>query len=271
MERVLIWLIGSMVGWILGWIVAAWGAVAGVVHGYLTARRPTIDPHLEVLARWRSVVGLLLVVAANIVWNPDPTRLMLAWSDSMGRAMLLPLQIAVAVLIGALLLTVIAQRGHRRRMLRATMRPTRVVGVSLLVLAGWVGSIVGWTQLMPFVANTGEWMPLAVFGMLTANVALTFVGLVGFFHGSRAIARDCFRARDGHPGMRAVVIVVLSLWTLGVGIFEMATSGADGVFPLWASLCLLVAGPLANIALSAHEISRLHRLFGISLRRAIDE
>ncbi|KRE21908.1 hypothetical protein ASG80_12605 [Agromyces sp. Soil535] len=270
MERIAGLLIGWIVGGVVRLIAAAWWAVARVVIGFLSSRRPLLDPHVETLTRWRSAIGLLLVIVANLLWNPDPERLMFAWSESVNRALLVPIQVAVAVLVAAAVLVVLARNGQRRRMVRAAVIPVRVVGVSVLALAAWFGCIAAWNWLMPLVYGLGDWRWIAIFAMLTLNLCLSFAGLVGIVHGGRAIVRDRFRARDAHPAMGAIVIAVLSLWTLGLGLAKASGHGVDPVFPVWASVCLLVVGPLVNIALSAYELIRLRRRFGVSMRDAME-
>jgi hypothetical protein len=142
------------------------------------------------------------------------------------------------------------------------------VGFVLVIACAVMGvAMTAWAWLMPLTYRLGEWQALAVPLMLIANLLLLLVIVATVVSGSRAIVRDRFRARDAHPAMGALVIAALSVWTLVIGFVEVTGPGfGQTPLPLWAAVSLLIVGPIVNLALSAYELVRLHRRFGITLR-----
>lgn len=250
-------------------VATVWRVVATRVTGFLSARRPVVDPHLERLSWWRSATGIVLVIAANLVWNPDPERLMGAWNDAINGAVLVPVQIAVAVVVSAAMLVALMRRGQRRQMLVAALVPIKTVFACVMACALLGAAAWGWVQLIPLTYALGEWQMVTVPVMLIANLLLMLVIAATVVHGARAIVRDRFRARDAHPAMGAFVIAALSVWALAIGVIEVFGRGfGDTPFPLWVSVCLLVVGPVVNLGLSVYEVVRLQRQFGVALRSA---
>ncbi|MFT4051985.1 MAG: hypothetical protein QM677_07025 [Microbacterium sp.] len=269
MRSVFAALAGRLIGALIVRALVLWRRIGLAVEQWLSPRCPVLDPAIERLAAVRAAVGLVLVVAANVLWERDPQRWLLAWAQSQAAVVVLPFQLAALVVLAAVLLSVFARRGQRRAMLRHTMRPVRIVGIALAVLVAWCAALWALAHVLPLVrVGDGPVATLLALAVAVAGFAAFFVTAAVACYGARAIVRHCFRARDGHPAMRAVVIALLSVWTIAIGLADFADAVARSAIPWWAGLCLLVGGPITNIALSVAEIVRLGDR-GVSIRCAV--
>lgn len=266
MDRLLGWVIGTAIGA----IIAGWRTIGLHVFWWLAPRTPSIDVAMERWATARTVIGFLIVIAASLIWDPEPSRLAQRFSDAQASMLLLPFQIATAVIVAAVVLVSLARPGERARMARNVLRPIKVVGIVLIVLVGAVAAMWGMSSLLQAsMSLEPAWQTTAMILSLVLYLSLSFAGSAAAWYGFRSISKHCFRARDGHPAMSAIVMIVLSLWTLTVGVLEVTSTGWDTGLPPWLAACLLIVGPIVVLALSTIELIRLPRRFGIPLRQAI--
>lgn len=255
---------GAVVGWLAAWVLAAIIRYRRWVCGRLTPHlaHGIYDATFERWNNFRNVLGLILVVLAHARWRwpeGDYTMAIEASWESMLRSLLGG---SVLVILASIAMPLFARSGHRVAMLRNMCAPL----CTLLGCAAFVATLPASANLLAdsgTAAPSTAWLVLAV--ILT--LAVPFY-LFGVWFGVPVVVRHFFRARDGHPALRAIIMIALSGWTLAVGVSGTIGGTVDARFPAIVSIVLLVVGPLANIVLSWWEIHRLRTHWGVRLRQA---
>lgn len=244
----------------------AQGKIAPPIHSFLRPNRSVAfaDTGLESIQTVRTVIGFLFLLIANLLWSRS-------LSDSFERgfatAFTTPVTIALLVIACALLMVAFARRGLRKALLTQVWIPIRTVFVIAVVYAAailimpqinvalhasqGIGGVFGFILVIVLIfAGTGFIWAFMVSGLITL----------------REITKHHFRAADGHPALRAIIIIAVSIWTIFTVAQNYESTLLAWNLPGHATLALVTIGPLVNVILSIVEIHRLRNAHGVSLR-----
>ncbi len=263
---------------IVGWIM--FGTVYGILrlHFWGKARltpplyrllRPSRSHRmpstgLEGFQTARTVIGMIALVMAHLLWSTSISESM---DKSVSSVLTTPAIVALLVVLCATSMAALARRGMRRRMLSQVWIPIRTVLLTLAVYSAAIGLMAAVTPLLSTIDGLdGARGELAMAAMMVLLMAFTWAFVVSALIGLREISRHHFRATDGHPALRAIIIIAVSCWTIVAIMIDRETETRAWNLPENAALVILGTGPLMNIAFSLIEIRRL-RLHGISLRQ----
>lgn len=257
----------------LGW----WFRLGRGIRDFLSPRMPEVmsSETLTWAVRLRGWCGWALALWAGNRWFQEAGD----WSDwidgSLQSALEHVLVIPVLLCLGFVVLPLIAARGERRSIVRGLVAPARTLAVSVVLV---VLAVAG-TWLVPQLLDgadapstvEGEQIAVALLlGIGGLLLMLAFLGAVSaaFLYGVPAILRHMFRARDAHPAYPAVLTVVLSLYSLAIGLARAVDAQWESPFPLWVQLLFLVGGPVGVAVTSFLELWMLRTRCGVTLRRA---
>ena len=231
------------------------------------------DPDLlvERLAVVRSVTGLALLVAVELVWRDADLD---AAGDVAGDAFGAAYQnafwlVGLFLVVGALLVGV-ARPGHRGALLTALRAPAGAIGL----VVGTFAVLIGSERLLTLgttASGGAEPSFLTVMLMLAGYLAMTAVVLPWlvitlFYTVPQLVAHYC-RAVDAHPTMRALLALGLAIVLVVVATTRwVAGGGAD--LPLVVRICVSYGGPVLVAGLAVWELLRL-RARGVTVRSPV--
>lgn len=244
-----------------------WGS-AKISAGLRRLLRPgQPDQHvtgLEGLQTARTALGLVILVVAHLFWS---TSLSDSVGTSFGNALTTPVIVAVLVVVCALSMVACARRGLRTGMLRQLCIPIATVVVVLGIYAAAVFAMTHVPTLLTAAQKVeGALGVVAVIVMLSVGTTFIWAFFVSGYITVREISRHHFRAADGHPALRAIIIIAISCWSVVTVVANQESVTSAWRLPGYVALLVVGFGPLLNIVISLVEIRRLRTLHGISLR-----
>jgi hypothetical protein len=246
-----------------GWVVTMWIRLGRSASNFLASRAgSSIDPRFSHVLTVRTIVGLLLVVGAHLAWRSQLSDFWSPLNDWFGSILLNPILILGALLLASVMILVVTPQGMRRATIFRLWIPLRTAAISLGSFVGLIaaGALVNWIAYRPELPSIAS-VSIVLVGMST----VLFTASSWLVFGLGTVARDLFRARDGHPCLPALTVIAISLVAIVVAGLGMATGTLRDGFPEWVAITLLFGGPAVNVGLSLIELKLLARV-GIGLR-----
>lgn len=239
-------------------IARVYGWVADLLR-WLLEPRHDLGLRTESLYRVRGIVGVACIVVASAYWRPLTVQTIHdrfdAWYNGLWLSAMLS---AAAVFLVGLLLLVIAPSGARGTLARALLRPLGAVVGFAAALAGVLAGAF-WLSRQ---SHSSAWSVVLLAVAPVLLIALIAVVVTGV----RLAVLHAFRSVDGHPTMRALIYLLVSLYLLVSGLVTALSDRLDAQLPAWAAIAFLIVGPMITIGLSWCELRELRTRYGVQLR-----